>query len=518
MSRHQQPVQDQVIDEELEEIEGASASTGLFESLSQQFGSAPWWVISGAFHGLMILLVFLIGMVVMRAAHSDLLIVTDLTKQKPPEYDEKKPTDVFKKVTPEDPTLEPIEHPVVTHEVVEFADHVETADDMDDAKARGDENAISDVPLGGTGTVAAMGTGGGGGGQFGQRGPGGRKRLVQNGGGGPATEDAVASALRWLARHQEPDGRWDCQKYGGKNADVAMTGLALLSFLGAGHTEQTGEHKLNVQRAVSWLKSIQNPDGSYYRAGEEGHGIGYSHAIAGLAMAEAAGMGRNDSTKASAQKGVNYSVDIHQKGEASDKSGWRYAPKSTVCDLSVTGWFIMQLKSAKVAGLRVDPAAFDGAIRFLDSVENKNAAAADSAYGGGHVYGYTSSSDVSHRRTAIGCLGRQFLGWKKEDLQGGVDWFMNRGGVPAWGANGGNVDLYYWYYGTLCVFQQGGDNWTRWNTAMKKALCDNQRRGGDEDGSWDPVGDYSGFWGRVGQTALGCLCLEVYYRYMPLYK
>ena len=85
-------------------------------------------------------------------------------------------------------------------------------------------------------------------------------------------------------------------------------------------------------------------------------------------------------------------------------------------------------------------------------------------------------------------------------------------------SNGGGVDLYYWYYGTLCVFQQGGDLWKRWNEAMKKALVDNQRKGGDEDGSWDPVGSYSDNWGRVGQTALACLCLEVYYRYLPMYK
>ena len=110
------------------------------------------------------------------------------------------------------------------------------------------------------------------------------------------------------------------------------------------------------------------------------------------------------------------------------------------------------------------------------------------------------------------------MGWKREDLQGGVEWFVNQGGVPAWGANGGQVDLYYWYYGTLCVFQQGGDVWKRWNKAMKKALVDNQRQGGDEDGSWDPVGAYSQYWGRVGQTALGCLCLEVYYRYLPMYQ
>jgi hypothetical protein len=329
----------------------------------------------------------------------------------------------------------------------------------------------------------------------------------------------VDAALRWLANHQEPDGRWDVVKYGGKKADVACTGLALLAFLGAGHTEKVGKYKKNVKLAVAWLKKVQAADGKYYVNGET-HGIGYHHSIAGLGMAEAAGMARVPDTVASAQRGINYSIDKHQKGEGSSKLGWRYQPKQNTNDISVSGWFIMQLKSAKVAGLQVDPAGFDGAIKFLDSVEQKGGGGGGGAsFGaGGHRYGYTSPQNVGVRRTAIGCLGRQFLGWKRDQLQGGVEWFVNQGGVPTWGANGGSVDLYYWYYGTLCVFQQGGDVWKRWNESMKKALVDNQRRGGDEDGSWDPVGAYAGYWGRVGQTALGCLCLEVYYRYLPMYK
>ena len=110
------------------------------------------------------------------------------------------------------------------------------------------------------------------------------------------------------------------------------------------------------------------------------------------------------------------------------------------------------------------------------------------------------------------------LGWKREELQRGVDWFVGKGGLPDWGINGGSADLHYWYYGSLCTFQQGGDTWTKWNAALQKALVINQRKGGDEDGSWDPIGQYSEYWGRVGQTALACLCLEVYYRYLPLYR
>ena len=92
------------------------------------------------------------------------------------------------------------------------------------------------------------------------------------------------------------------------------------------------------------------------------------------------------------------------------------------------------------------------------------------------------------------------------------------------GKNGTNY--YYWYYGSLGMFQFGGEHWAKWNEAMKKILVEHQRKGGpldgtvnDVDGSYDPVG--SGgipHGGRVMATALAALTLEVYYRYLPLYS
>ncbi|MCC6475308.1 MAG: hypothetical protein IT514_16360 [Burkholderiales bacterium] len=101
--------------------------------------------------------------------------------------------------------------------------------------------------------------------------------------------------------------------------------------------------------------------------------------------------------------------------------------------------------------------------------------------------------------------------------------------LPKWdpnaGVSGPPQDFYHWYYGTLGLFQTGGGNWKDWNEALKTALIPNQHKGGaldgsvtDLDGSWD----YSAGWGptagRVYSTAMGALCLEVYYRYLPLYR
>jgi len=96
--------------------------------------------------------------------------------------------------------------------------------------------------------------------------------------------------------------------------------------------------------------------------------------------------------------------------------------------------------------------------------------------------------------------------------------------LPDWKAatanTGGDGDkgMYYWYYGTLGMFQMGKDRgWTKWNEALKPVLLENQRKGGDEDGSWDPQSWIDHYGGRVFTTAMGAMTLEVYYRYPAMY-
>ena len=84
---------------------------------------------------------------------------------------------------------------------------------------------------------------------------------------------------------------------------------------------------------------------------------------------------------------------------------------------------------------------------------------------------------------------------------------------PEWDPEGFGCDMYYWYYGTYAMFQMGGSHWKAWNTAMKKAVLESQRKDGDEKGSWDPVGPWGYTGGRVYATASMTLCLEVYFRY-----
>jgi len=84
----------------------------------------------------------------------------------------------------------------------------------------------------------------------------------------------------------------------------------------------------------------------------------------------------------------------------------------------------------------------------------------------------------------------------------------------------GTGNLYFWYYGTLAMFRVGGEDWTRWNEAMKRTLLPAQAR----DGSWEPIDPYARYakdsaGDKSYTSALCVLSLEVYYRYyLPLLK
>ena len=82
----------------------------------------------------------------------------------------------------------------------------------------------------------------------------------------------------------------------------------------------------------------------------------------------------------------------------------------------------------------------------------------------------------------------------------------------------GDSNFYYWYYGTLAMYQHGGQPWTRWNARIRDRVVKLQRSTGHPSGSWDPDESiYGARGGRIYCTALAALTLEVYYRYLRLY-
>mgnify|MGYP001040963044 CR=1 FL=1 len=118
--------------------------------------------------------------------------------------------------------------------------------------------------------------------------------------------------------------------------------------------------------------------------------------------------------------------------------------------------------------------------------------------------------------TAIGLLCRMYLGWKHENeaLKRGVEWVSNQGPSMSGGAN-----MYYNYYGTQVCRQFGDEVWDKWNSKMRDFLVNSQSKDGPAQGSWYFAGGHGAeAGGRLYNTSLATMVLEVYYRHMPIYQ
>jgi hypothetical protein len=337
--------------------------------------------------------------------------------------------------------------------------------------------------------------------------PGMKEAMLLSGGGTAQPEGAVALGLRWLAAQQQRSGMWrlDGPYPDGSQAanEESATAMALLAFQGAGYTpagDGTKAFTPVVRRGWSALLKRMDEDGQFFKAGKTpgSHQL-YTQAQCTIALCELYAMTGDAEYYDAAQKAVDYCVRIQ-----SPEGGWRYNPGSD-SDMSVTGWFVMALQSARMAGIEVPSPVFEKFEQFLDSVARDN----------GARYASQIQAGATLPRSAEGLLCRQYLGWPHDDprLAAGVKYLLAN--KPAWNKR----NVYYWYYATQVLHHIEGKPWRAWNEEMRELLPLHQEKRGRERGSWDPKGDRWGdAGGRLYVTCLSIYTLEVYYRHLPLYR
>ncbi len=430
-----------------------------------------------------------------------------------------------------------------------------TARPADQAAPPASAHSTSAPPPSGEATPASQLTAAG---LFSNRASPARQQAVLRYGGSPASEMAVEAALRWFAKHQGQDGGWDIATYGQNCADapkceagvalhcspfganIAMTGYALLCFLGAGYDQQApGPYTAVERRALDYLLSVQQVDGYL---GDRN----YENAIGATVLAEALAMSGDPALRSPAQRAVDQILE-HQnvrgadqdvnKGAASaqdrpdDAFGWDYVGPSPRNDSSVSVWNVLALHSARVAGLNVH-GGLRGARRWLEAAwkatnpgwNTPNTFMDESRFPYTYVLG-TGAVEIAaapgrdhpastqHDLSCVGGACAVFLG-----DQGGsfmirtLSTYIMRHQLPkAYPCN-----VYYLYNNTFMFFQLGGEPWLTWNAGVRDLLVHAQRTGpACFAGSWDSTPDsYIGAeYGRLLTTAYCTLTLEAYYRY-----
>ena len=348
----------------------------------------------------------------------------------------------------------------------------------------------------GTNIIVTTGVWGPGGGGFNQRlGPV-RSQIMGKTRRGKEIELAVMAGLRWLQQHQQPNGSWNCVE-----SKEAGTALAVLAFLGHGETTESPEFGETVNKGIQYLVSSIDEKGIV-----RGRNM-YAQGAVTLALAEAYGMTGAPAVKEPLDRAI-HAICASQstpKANPAHVGGWRYAATSDDSDTSVSGWMIMALKSAKLAGATVPEEAFSKASTYLWAMYSQQG------------FGYKDPG-VQLSTTAIGVLCQQFMGHNDDKrIAKALDHLKHQ--TPEWDKTSGGWVLYYWYYTTQAMFQAGGDYWTHWNIPICDAMLKNQ----SDDGHWNAPPNSTaetryGENGHVYTTSLCCLILEVYYRYAPMYR
>ena len=348
-----------------------------------------------------------------------------------------------------------------------------------------------------------------------------RMANVRKHGGTEESEKAVENSLKWFSSIQEADGRWSSARHGGgsvkadpqgqdrqeggKFADSGVTGLVVLSFLGAGYTHEKGPYTNQVRTALEWLIAQQLPNG-YLGGKATRFDQNYCHAIATFALAEAYAMQKDAAEFPALRDAVKRGVKMISVLQNED-GGWRYGKggESSESDMSMFGWQLMALKSAVNAGIPVPEETRRGMVKFLE-------ARGRGKFGG--LAGYRTVDRPTPAMTAEALYCRQMFAIRSNDeaSQEAVSYLRDH--LPRLTS----YDEYYWYYGTLALHHVDDETWQEWNTSLRDMLVSLQRHDGPLAGSWDPRGKWAGIGGRLYSTALSTMCLEVYYRYSSITK
>jgi hypothetical protein len=340
------------------------------------------------------------------------------------------------------------------------------------------------------------------------------EKLRQNGGSSEC-EAAVSRALEWLKTKQNSDGSW------GTGNKAGMTGMALLCYLGRCETPESPFYGDNVMKGIMYLIELgKKNEHGFFSENPKAISAAYEHGIATYALGEMYTLARLGSKslpgmRESFEKGVKLIID-HQN----ETGGWDYYTANLIeknmknskrDDLSVVGWQYQALKAGKNTSLKIPGLheAVNKAMKYIETTQTD-----DGGFGGRKRDEHYNQWSL----TGAGVLGLQTMAKNKTAAVNKGIKFM-REFITAepldWNRN---CNLYCWYYYTQSFFQKGGDDWKFYNEQLLPQLLNNQA----PDGSWKPerpnwdAGAAGNREGGVYKTALCTLQLEVYYRYLKV--
>ena len=328
-------------------------------------------------------------------------------------------------------------------------------------------------------------------------------------GRGSAIEKAVDRALQWLKERQLEDGSWEGE--GLANNKVAMTGLALLTFLSHGETTTSEKYGETVRKAIEFLVNNQNEATGRFRAEGAPRVSAYAHGIATYAVSEAYALTRIPAIRPVMERAL---AAIIRSQQPTGGHTYEMQPHRTRRDTSIMSWMSQAMKAgylagADVPGLKDAMEQIAAGLKMNFGADRKLFAYAPDPAAGDDSAAARWASNTMQATLCLLLLGHGNSPECRAGIQSIADAPVN------WGGPGVGLDsVYNWYYCTQSLFHTGGKAWDRWNREFSASYLQAQ----NADGSWTPMIGREAPYGPVYGTCFAALTLMVYYRFLPTYE
>jgi hypothetical protein len=342
--------------------------------------------------------------------------------------------------------------------------------------------------------------------------------------------DAVDESLKWIAVQQNRDGSFPTLP----QAQPGVTSLCVLAFMSHGHLPGEGEYGERLNKAIDYIRGCQKRNGllalvapngeqmSRQINHEIGYTVAYNHAIAGLVLCEAYAMDGSERAKElepAIKRAMDATLEMQNwpKDHAEDEGGWRYLDDydDRDSDLSVTGWQLMFLRSAKNAGFDVAEEPIERAVGYVRRCFRQDI--------GSFSYKTGPENRVSRGMSGAGVLALAHSGLHNTPeaklagewiLRSGFDEYKGYGNI-----NGSRREDDRYHYGLLtccqAMYQLGGDPWNQFYPPTVRTILSGQQ----PDGSWPKENHYrDAEFGEAYTSAICVLALSAPNQLLPVFQ
>jgi hypothetical protein len=345
-----------------------------------------------------------------------------------------------------------------------------------------------------------------------------------------SVDESVDLGLQWLARQQNPDGSFPSMPH----AQPGVTSLCVLAFMAHGHVPGQGKYGTELDKAIDYIVGCQKRNGLLALVASNGealsrnvdHEIGYTvvynHAIGALVLCESYAMNgakRAEQIEPFILHALDATLEMQNwpKDYDADAGGWRYLDDydDRDSDLSVTGWQLMFLRSAKNAGFDVADEPITRAIGYVRRCFRREA--------GSFSYKTGPDERISRGMSGAGVLALAHAGLHgTPEAKRAGEWILQSGfddynGYGTMSVSRRDDDRYHYGLLTCCqaMYQLGGAPWHEFYPRTVRAVLAGQ----SAEGNWQPENHgRDTYFGNAYTSAICLLALGAPNQLLPVFQ